>query len=129
MIRSLAFVVFVLAVVSGSCLAANEFSYQIKVGSGSWSTPVNFNANTATTINVGAVGSSDVYLRIYDNNIGVLDDLGRITVTGTSGAGNGRLKVAVWRDFSQDFPSNPTPDLLFGAASWGGLSFSRLLKN
>lgn len=95
MIRSHAFVPFVLAALSGSCLAANEFSYQIKVGTGSWSTAVNFNASTATTINVGTVGSSNVYLRIYDNTVGTLDDLGRITVTGISGTGSGRLKVAV----------------------------------
>jgi hypothetical protein len=125
MMRSCVLMPLLLAAVSGTCLGANEFSYQIKVGTGAWSTAANFNASTATTINVGTVGASDVYLRIYDNNVATLNDLGRITITGTSAAGGGRLKIAVWRDFSQDFPTISTSFIsAVGAASWNGLTFN-----
>lgn len=130
-----------LALVAGSTVAlgqTGQIRVERKIGAGSWTvlsnTAPGLGNPITVDINQGSPtipANTNVFIRVYDTDPTTLDDIGQVTMAGAMPAGSGRVKVAVWRRFTQDFPTSPFNSLLPDEAggSWGGLSFNSLQED
>jgi hypothetical protein len=129
-----------LALVAGSTVAlgqTGQIRVERKIGTGAWTLLSNTTPGLANPISININQGSptipadtNVFIRVYDTDTTTLDDIGRVTMAGALPHGTGRVKLSLWRNFTQDFAQFADSNILERAgASWSGLSFNSLPAN